>query len=108
MNRLKPIDVRSAAFRKPPIGKRGYDEKEVDEFLDQVEKTLTELYQEIAHLRGEPTTTGQTGWQDLTKPSGTSGEPSAGEHAILAELDQIKLRLARIETAVNSNPRGNF
>jgi DivIVA domain-containing protein len=91
MNRLKPVDVRNVAFRKPPIGKRGYDEKEVDEFLDVVERTLTDLYQEIAHLRGE---------------SGPMPEPNAGEQAILAELDQIKLRLARIETAVTASPRG--
>jgi DivIVA domain-containing protein len=115
MDRLKPVDVRNVAFRKPPIGKRGYDEKEVDEFLDHVERTLTELYQEIAHLRGEPTSIGKASWQELTQAGGKSGpmsEPNAAEHAILAELDQIKLRLARIETAVTSTPRpttfGNF
>ncbi|MFC7571755.1 DivIVA domain-containing protein [Klenkia terrae] len=29
-------DVRRVVFRKPPIGKRGYAEAGVDEFLDQV------------------------------------------------------------------------
>jgi DivIVA domain-containing protein len=95
MDRLKPVDVRNVAFRKPPIGKRGYDEKEVDEFLDLVERTLTDLYQEIAHLRGEP----------ASIALGATSGPNAAEHAILAELDQIKLRLARIETAVTATPR---
>jgi DivIVA domain-containing protein len=35
-------DVREASFSKPPIGKRGYHEDEVDQFLDDV----------VAHLEG--------------------------------------------------------
>jgi|SRR5579884_683277 len=37
---LTADDVRDVAFRKPPIGKRGYNEDEVDEFLDSVEAAL--------------------------------------------------------------------
>jgi DivIVA domain-containing protein len=33
-------DVRNVAFAKPPIGKRGYNEDEVDAFLDLVEAAL--------------------------------------------------------------------
>jgi DivIVA domain-containing protein len=128
MDRLKPVDVRNVAFGKPPIGRRGYDESEVDAFLDQVEQTLSQLYHEIALLRGEPTAPGGVGGQ-LALPGGPGGAgdagglggvtnlggPNAGEQAILAELDQIKLRLARIENAVTAAPRptpnpafGNF
>ena len=49
------------AFSKPPPGRRGYDETEVDLFLDAVEQTLSMLYHEIALLRGEPTTPGGVG-----------------------------------------------
>ena len=31
---LTPADIHNVAFKKPPIGKRGYDEEEVDAFLD--------------------------------------------------------------------------
>lgn len=31
---LTPADVHNVAFSKPPIGKRGYNEDEVDQFLD--------------------------------------------------------------------------
>jgi DivIVA domain-containing protein len=34
--------VRNVTFSKPPIGKRGYDEDEVDAFLDLVEAALRE------------------------------------------------------------------
>ena len=34
---LTPADVHNVAFSKPPIGKRGYNEDEVDQFLDLVE-----------------------------------------------------------------------
>ena len=33
---LTPADVHNVAFSKPPIGKRGYNEDEVDAFLDLV------------------------------------------------------------------------
>jgi DivIVA domain-containing protein len=115
---LKPRDVRRVAFSKPPAGRRGYDETEVDLFLDVVEQTLSLLYHEIGLLRGEPTTpggVGVTGGGQLALPAGPgatngavvhldgtggSGGPTAAEKAILAELDQIKVRLARIESAV--------
>jgi DivIVA domain-containing protein len=37
---LTPAEVRSVTFDKAPLGKRGYDEKQVDAFLDRVEATL--------------------------------------------------------------------
>jgi DivIVA domain-containing protein len=37
---MTPEDVRTVAFRKPPIGKRGYDEEQVDDVLARVEATL--------------------------------------------------------------------
>lgn len=33
-------DVRNAEFSKPPIGKRGYDKKSVDDFLQLVVRRL--------------------------------------------------------------------
>lgn len=39
-HQLTPDDVRNAAFPKPPIGRRGYDEDQVDDFLDRVEAAL--------------------------------------------------------------------
>lgn len=40
---LTPADVHNVAFGRPPIGKRGYSEDEVDQFLDLVEDTLQQL-----------------------------------------------------------------
>src|SRR3954449_2553060 len=37
---LTPEDVRSVVFDKAPLGKRGYNEQQVDDFLDRVEDTL--------------------------------------------------------------------
>lgn len=52
MNSLTPDDVRNVAFAKPPIGKRGYNEDQVDSFLDDVEATLRELYARLARYEG--------------------------------------------------------
>ena len=49
--RLTPADVHNVAFKKPSIGKRGYDEDEVDAFLDIVEAELTRLIEENNDLR---------------------------------------------------------
>ena len=48
---LTPADVHNVAFSKPPIGKRGYNEDEVDAFLELVENELTRLIEENADLR---------------------------------------------------------
>ncbi|MEV6306334.1 DivIVA domain-containing protein [Actinoplanes sp. NPDC051861] len=48
---LTPADIHNVAFKKPPIGKRGYDEEEVDAFLDEVEQELIRLLEENGALR---------------------------------------------------------
>lgn len=48
---LTPADVHNVAFSKPPIGKRGYNEDEVDAFLDLIETELSRLVEENADLR---------------------------------------------------------
>src|SRR5262245_7204449 len=48
---LTPADVHNVAFSKPPIGKRGYNEDEVDAFLDLVENELSRLIEENIDLR---------------------------------------------------------
>jgi DivIVA domain-containing protein len=43
---LTPADVDNVAFSRPPVGRRGYDEDEVDAFLDLVEREFTRLIEE--------------------------------------------------------------
>jgi DivIVA domain-containing protein len=50
---LTPADVRNVRFSKPPIGKRGYHEGEVDTFLDLVQAELARLIQENTGLRDQ-------------------------------------------------------
>ncbi|MGY1666292.1 DivIVA domain-containing protein [Geodermatophilus sp. SYSU D00696] len=53
---LTPADVHNVVFKKPPIGKRGYDEDEVDAFLDVVEAELARLIEENNELRSGSST----------------------------------------------------
>jgi len=48
--RLTPAEVHNVAFKKPSIGKRGYDEDEVDAFLDLVEAEFSRLIEENNEL----------------------------------------------------------
>lgn len=50
---LTPADVANVAFSKPPTGKRGYHEDEVDAFLDLVETELARLIEENNNLRNQ-------------------------------------------------------
>ena len=47
---VTPADVHNVVFKKPPMGKRGYDEDEVDAFLDVVEAELARLIEENNEL----------------------------------------------------------
>jgi DivIVA domain-containing protein len=48
---LTPADVHNVAFSRPRIGKRGYNEQEVDLFIDLVEQELTRHITEDTHVR---------------------------------------------------------
>ena len=67
---LMPADVAAVAFSKPPLGKRGYDEDEVDAFLDVVEAELARLIQENTDLRTRVEPLEQ---QQLAAPVDTGG-----------------------------------
>jgi DivIVA domain-containing protein len=80
---LTPADVHNVIFKKPPIGKRGYDEDDVDAFLDEVERELARLIEENNDLRGGAGAAGATaGDGDLRRA--------------LAENNELKQHNARL------------
>lgn len=53
---LTPADIQNVVFRKPSIGKRGFDAEEVDAFLDRVQAEFVrqiELNNELRALAGQ-------------------------------------------------------
>jgi len=85
---LTPADVHNVAFKKPPIGKRGYDEEEVDAFLDEVERELARLIEENNELRAQL----ERGGGGRGVPSGPGGDPR-----LAAELSDMKAQLDRVQ-----------
>jgi len=86
---LTPADVHNVAFKKPPIGKRGYDEEEVDAFLDEVERELARLIEENNELRAQ-----------VERGGGGRGGAPAGPGAdprLAAELNDMKAQLDRVQ-----------
>ena len=71
------------AFKKPSIGKRGYDEEQVDAFLDQLEQELIRLIEATALDE----MTAQLGRVQREK---ASAEQAA--RATQAELEQVRTR----------------
>lgn len=51
--RLSPADVHNVLFSRAGLGRRGYDEVEVDVFLERVQQELQQLIAEKADLRDE-------------------------------------------------------
>ncbi|MER5455831.1 MULTISPECIES: DivIVA domain-containing protein [Micromonospora] len=84
---LTPADVHNVAFKKPPIGKRGYDEEEVDAFLDEVERELARLIEENNELRAQVERGGRGG-----APAGPGGDAR-----LAAELNDVKAQLDRVQ-----------
>jgi DivIVA domain-containing protein len=93
---LTPADVHNVAFSKPPIGKRGYNEDEVDAFLDLVEAELARLIEENEDLREQVTQLDQrlgNAQADLDEarsrpPAGMGGPASMG--AVSPPTQQIQ------------------
>jgi DivIVA domain-containing protein len=81
---LTPADIHNTAFRKPPIGKRGYDEEEVDAFLDEVEQELTRLLEENNVL------------QDQLRRGGSG---AASTMVLSSELADLTAQLERLQEA---------
>jgi DivIVA domain-containing protein len=90
---LTPAEVHNVAFKKPPIGKRGYDEEEVDAFLDIVEVELSRLIEENNDLRARVSSGGAA----AAAPAGDGGKAN---EAITAELAATKDENGRLQSHV--------
>ena len=84
---LTPADIHNMAFKKPPIGKRGYDEEEVDAFLDEVEQELIRLLEENGALHGQ-----------VQRGPGGPG-PAASTMVLSTEFSDVTAKLERLQEA---------
>src|SRR4051794_10794699 len=91
---LTPADVHNVAFKKPSIGKRGYDEDEVDAFLDVVEAELSRLIEENSDLKKQLEDAGTSGAG--SKPVLQKAEPVAATPAPAASTDSGHVQAARL------------
>ncbi|MCW2722060.1 MAG: hypothetical protein QOG20_6745 [Pseudonocardiales bacterium] len=88
---LTPADVHNVAFSKPPIGKRGYNEDEVDAFLDLVEAELARLIEENEDLREQVTQLEQRlGNAQADLEEARSRPPAAMGAAVSSPTQQIQ------------------
>lgn len=90
---LTPADVHNVAFSKPPIGKRGYAEDEVDQFLDLVEDTLGQLQDDNEALRNQV--------EELQAELRSGGSQASVSAPISSTVDEDALR-RRIEADVEA------
>jgi DivIVA domain-containing protein len=86
---LTPADVHNVAFKKPPIGKRGYDEDEVDAFLDLIEAELARLIEENNDLKQQVDDMARSGGPG----PGQLRQPPAPEPMVMAPPQQAPPRI---------------
>jgi DivIVA domain-containing protein len=91
---LTPAEVHNVAFKKPPIGKRGYDEEEVDAFLDVVEVELARLIEENNDLRANG-----------SGPSADTQVHPAVDDRSMAELAGAREENGRLHSRINELER---
>jgi len=95
---LTPADVHNVAFKKPPIGKRGYDEEEVDAFLDEVERELARLIEENNELRAQL----ERGGGRMQPGAGADPRLAAENAELKAQLDRLQRDKAAAEQAARA------
>src|SRR4051794_23363303 len=96
---LTPADIHNVAFKKPPMGKRGYDEEEVDAFLDEVEQELIRLLEENMVLQDQI----QRGGGGNANANQAASMQMSSELAGLAQqLDRLQEARARAEQNARS------
>ena len=81
---LTPDDVHNVAFSKPPIGQRGYNEDQVDAFLERVEAALR-------NPTGSAVTAEEVRGMAFSKPP--SGRRGYNEDEVDAFLDLVAAQL---------------
>jgi DivIVA domain-containing protein len=96
---LTPAEVHNVAFKKPPIGKRGYDEEEVDAFLDIVEVELSRLIEENNDLRA------RAGSAPMPVQA-VDGASAAELAAARDETARAQAHIAELERALNQGNDG--
>src|SRR3954447_14063180 len=91
---LTPEDVANKQFTSTRL-KPGYDETEVDEFLDEVEAELTRLYRENDELRSKVAAAGR-GAPDTAPAAVPTQAPAAVDPnpALARENDELRQKLA--------------
>src|SRR5579875_2132993 len=99
---LTPAEVHNVAFKKPPIGKRGYDEEEVDAFLDIVEVELSRLIEENNDLRAR-LSSGQPAPADGDGAGGADPAELAAAHE---ENSRLQSRIGELERAMSQGKNG--
>lgn len=77
---LTPADVSNVEFKKPRMGKRGYDEDEVDDFLDRLEAELARLIEENNDLKQQVSAAEKA----ADEPAATSTDESPDGSAAVA------------------------
>jgi DivIVA domain-containing protein len=101
---LTPAEVHNVAFKKPPIGKRGYDEEEVDAFLDIIEVELARLIEENNDLRskGGSVDGAQAG------DKAPQGDPAKDKALAAAreENERLQNRISEFERTMNQGKNG--
>lgn len=90
---LTPADMHNVAFSKPPIGKPGYHEDEVDTFLDLAEAELVRLIEENNKLCSQLERLDQRPRAGMKEPLSAGEDPNVHGARVLGLVQKMADRL---------------
>jgi DivIVA domain-containing protein len=100
--RVTPADVHNIAFTRPPIGKRGYHEQEVDDFLDIVEQELSRLIEDNEQLKAN------NGADPAAIAAATEKAVTEERSRLKSELEALSQRYSELEQSHSELQRQHY
>ncbi len=100
---LTPADIHNVALPKSPLGRRGYDEEQVDAFLDTITQDMIRLLEENEALRRRVDHTAATG--ALSTVTGELQQARRACDQAEQNTHRLQARLGEARRAATAAPR---
>jgi DivIVA domain-containing protein len=107
---LTPADIHNVAFGKAPIGKRGYNEEDVDALLDEVSEEMILLLEENEMLQRRAGGSAESEYAalaaELARAREACDQAEQNARALRSRLDEARLAAAQPSAPATSGPGG--
>jgi DivIVA domain-containing protein len=101
---LTPVDIHNMAFTKSSLGRRGYDEEQVDAFLDAVTQEMIQLLEQNDELRRRAPQAGGGAEAELSAVTTELGRAHQAWQRAEQDIRVLRARLDQVRRAAVREP----